>query len=78
MVLRWNANTAFADWKIKDNLKKCLDISGGTWLSGDLAQAPVAFEFGKKGSWCLFCIHNRLQRLADGQWQKGDRGQNAK
>lgn len=48
MVLRWNTNTAFTDWKIKDNLKECLDISGGAWLSGDLAQAPVAFEFGKK------------------------------
>lgn len=41
MVLRWNINTAFTDWKIKDNLNKCLDILGGTQLSGDLAPAPV-------------------------------------
>lgn len=37
MVLRWNANTAFTDWKIKDDFKYALIFQGGlgyqeTWL----------------------------------------------
>lgn len=77
MVLRWNENTAFTGGKIKDNLKECLDISGGTWLSGDVAQAPVAFEFGKNevGAYSVFTTIFRDWQMA---MAKGERGQNAK
>lgn len=54
--------------KIKGNLKECCAISGGTWLLGDLSQAPVALEFRKKkaGFYSVF-----IAILRD--WQKGDR-----
>lgn len=69
MVLRWKANTAFTDWKIKYYLKECLDISGGTWLSRDLAQVPVALEFGKKkaGFYSEFVAILRDWLMASGQ-----------
>lgn len=72
MVLKCNANTAFTDWKIKDYFKQCCDISGGTWSPGGLAQAPVVSEFGKKKAG-FHSVCTAIQRLADGQWQKGDR-----
>jgi len=44
-----------------------------------LAQAPVALDFGKKksGFQSVFTV-THPERLADGQWQKGGKDQNAK